>query len=316
MKNKIFFSAIISLLLFPVFINTAHSINDKSGTSALIFLKLGSDAKAIGMGEAFTSQWQKSGSAFWNPAAISGITGTLVNLTHTQWFQDVTADYFSAFRKSGENAWGLSLSLGKVPGIEKRDEIPTTEPLDLIDAHDVVLSFSYARSIKSKYSLGLSAKWIYEKIDVYSASGFGFDLGGICSPFAGSGNPLVENLRFGAAIMDLGSKIKFKEERFPLPTQYKAGVGYSLEKKEWQSNFTLNMDLIKPRDDDTKLHLGTEYELYQILSLRMGYQFGYNDKSISFGMGIKYKKYAIDYAFVPYKSDLGDVHCISLKAEF
>jgi hypothetical protein len=316
LKNKLFFLAVISLFLFPIFINTAYSINDNSGTSSLIFLKFGSDAKAIAMGEAFTAQWQKSSSASWNPAAITGITGTSVNLTHNQWFQDVTADHFSAYAKTGENAWGVNLSLGKVPGIEKRDEIPTAEPLDLIDAHDVVLSFSYARSIRSMYSLGLSAKWLYEKIDVSSASGFGFDFGGIISPFAGSGNPTMQNLRFGAAILDLGSKIKFQEDRYSLPTQYKAGVGYSLEKKEWQSNFTVNMDVVKPRDDDTKLHLGTEYELYQILSLRLGYQFGYNDKSIAFGMGIKYKKYAIDYAFVPYKSDLGDVHCITLKAEF
>ena len=316
MKNKIFLSVIISLLFFTVFTTTAYSKNDESGTSSLIFLKFGSDAKAIAMGEAFTAQWQKSGSAFWNPAAISGVTGAQVNLTHTQWFQDVTAEHFSAFAKTGENALGLNLSLGKVPGIEKRGEIPTTEPLDLIDAHDVVLSFSYARSIKSKYSLGLSVKWLYEKIDIFSANGFGFDFGGIISPFAGSGNSAIENLRFGAAILDLGSKIKFKEDKYPLPTQYKAGAGYSIEKKEWQSNFTLNVDVVKPRDDDTKMHLGTEYELYQVLSLRLGYQFGYNDKNISFGMGIRYKKYAIDYAFVPYKSDLGDVHCITLKAEF
>jgi hypothetical protein len=316
LKHKIFLSALISIFLFLVFIDTAHSINNNSGTSSLIFLKFGSDAKAIGMGEAYTAQWQKSGSAFWNPAAISGVSGAQVNLTHTQRFQDVTAEHFSAFAKKGDNAWGLNLSLGKVPGIEKRDEIPTTEPLDLIDAHDVVMSFSYARVVKAKYSLGLSAKWLYEKIDISSASGFGFDVGGICSPFVGSGNPMTENLKFGVAILDLGSKIKFKEDKYPLPTQYKAGVSYLLEKKEWQSDITLNIDVVKPRDDDTKLHLGTEYELYQILSLRLGYQFGYSEKNISFGMGVRYKKYAIDYAFVPYKSDLGDVHCITLKAEF
>jgi len=33
-------------------------------------------------------------------------------------------------------------------------------------------------------------------------------------------------------------------------------------------------------------------------------------------MGIKFKKYSIDYAFLPYKSDLGDVHCVSLDVEF
>jgi hypothetical protein len=317
LKNKILFSTmVLLLLLFTIFMATAYPKNDNSGTSSLIFLKFGSDAKALALGEAFTAQWQKSGTAFWNPAVISGITGTQINLTHTQWFQDVTAEHFSAFAKKGDNAWGLNLSLGKVPGIEKRGDIPTTEPLDLIDAHDVVMSFSYARVFKAKYGLGLSVKWLYEKIDISSASGFGFDVGGICNPIAGSGNSVTENLRFGAAILDLGPKIKFNEDEYPLPTQYKAGIGYSLEKKDWQSNVTVNMDVVKPRDDDAKLHLGTEYELYQTLSLRLGYLFGYSEKNVSFGMGIRYKKYAIDYAFIPYKSDLGDVHCITLKAEF
>jgi hypothetical protein len=78
----------------------------------------------------------------------------------------------------------------------------------------------------------------------------------------------------------------------------------------------LNLDLVKPRDDDAKAHLGGEYGLYQIVYLRLGYQFGYDEKNVSFGMGIKYKNYAIDYALLPYKSDMGDVHCVSLDIEF
>jgi hypothetical protein len=65
-----------------------------------------------------------------------------------------------------------------------------------------------------------------------------------------------------------------------------------------------------------KVHLGGEFGLYESFKLRSGYQSGYDEKTLSFGMGIKFKKYAIDYAFLPYKSDLGDVHCISLDVEF
>jgi hypothetical protein len=316
LKHKVFLSVVIPLFLCILLVSEAYPKSDKSGTSVLSFLKLGAGARAVSMGEAFTAQLNGVGSPFWNPAAISGIKATQFSLTHTQWFQDITSEHFSSATKIGENAFGLSLSLGKVPDIQKRGDVPTTEPLALFDAHDVVLSFSYARSLKKRCALGLSAKWLYEKIDISSASGLGLDLGAICSLFMETNKPSLENLRFGLAVLNIGSKMKFEKESYSLPSQYKAGLSYFLEKEQWQSDFTLDLDLVKPRDDDMKVHLGGEYGLYQIIYLRLGYQFGYDEKNVSFGMGIKYKNYMIDYAFVPYKSNLGDVHCVSLNVEF
>jgi hypothetical protein len=315
LKNRIVVRLVILLCIGALIGAEAKANDDKSGTSSLIFLRLGAGARALGMGEAFTAQSGGMAAPFWNPAAISGLQAPRMSFTHTQWFQDITTEFFSSAIRGGDNFFGLSLALGQVPDIEKR-ETPTEEPLALFDAHDFVLSFSYARNLGEKYALGVSAKWIYEKIDIWSASGLGFDLGGIFAPFAGTDRFFVRNLTFGAAVMNLGSKMKFKQESFSLPTQYKGGVSYSDEMKKWQSDYTIGLDLIKPRDDDLKAHLGGEYGLYGNLSLRLGYQIGYDDRDLSLGMGLRYKKYAIDYAFLPYKSDLGDVHCVSLDVEF
>jgi len=315
LKNKAILTVAILLFLCAFLASEAYSKNDKSGTSSLSFLKLGVGARAVGMGEAFCAQSEGVSSPFWNPGALSGIKGTQISLTHTQWFQDISAEHFSSAIRVSENVFGLSLSLGKVEDIQRRDA-PTAEPLALFDAHDVILSFSYARNLGEKYAVGLSVKWIYEKIDISSASGLGFDMGGVLSPFAGAEKPILQDLTFGVAILNLGSKMKFEKESFNLPTQYKAGVSYSIEREQLQSDFTMGLDIVKPRDDDMKIHLGGEYGLHQILKLRLGYQFGYDEKDLSFGMGIKFKKYAIDYAFLPYKSDIGDVHCISLDVEF
>ena len=315
MKKRGLLCLVIGLVMAISAGTDAQAESDKGGTSSLIFLRLGAGARAVGMGEAFTAQSDETVSPFWNPAAISGVRAPKMGFTHTQWFQDITAEFFSFAFRSGHNVFGLGLSLGKVPDIEKRDS-PTEEPTALFDAHDFVASFSYARDLGENYHLGASAKWIYEKIDVWSASGLGLDIGGICSPFAGSDSRLLRNLNFGAAVLNLGSKIKFETESYPLPTQYKAGLQYSAETEKWQGDYTLGLDLVKPRDDDMKVHLGGECGLYRTLNLRLGYQFGYDEKDVSFGMGVKYHKYAIDYAFVPYKSDLGEVHCVSLEIEF
>jgi hypothetical protein len=315
LKNKVVIPVLIPFLVCILLVGPALSKESKSGTSSLSFLKLGAGARALGMGEAFCAQGEGVVSPFWNPAATSRIEGTRISFTHTQWFQDITADFFSSATKVGKNIFGLSLSVGKISDIEKRDT-PTSEPLALFDAHDAIASFSYARLLNNKYSLGASVKWIYEKIDISSASGLGFDLGGIFSPFTETGKPILQDITFGLAILNLGSKIKFEKESYHLPTQYKAGMSYSTIRDDLKSDFTLNLDVVKPRDDDTKVHLGGEYGLYQSFKLRLGYQLGYDEKDLSFGMGINYRNYSIDYAFLPFESDLGDVHCISLDVGF
>jgi hypothetical protein len=280
--------------------------SDRAGSSGLSFLRFGMGAKAVGMGEAFCAQSGEVTSAWWNPAGLSGIEGINLSFTHNQWFQDITVEHFSSALSMGRNTLGLSLTMAKVPDIEKR-EGPTDDPIALFDAHDVVFSLSFARSIREGFALGLSAKWLYEKIDINSASGLGFDLGGIYSP--------IENLTFGLAVQNIGEKIKFEKEKFSLPTLYKVGLAYLVKKENLNSDFLFGLDLVKPRDDEVKIHLGGEVSLYQTLKIRSGYQSGYDEKDFSFGLGTKFRNYSIDYAYLPYKSGLGNVHSVSLNIE-
>ncbi|MGB8658760.1 MAG: PorV/PorQ family protein [Candidatus Zixiibacteriota bacterium] len=314
--RKAISSVVIVVFLGALLASPVCAKNGESGTSLLSFLKLGAGARAMGMGEAYTAQSAGAGEPFWNPAALSSVGGTEASFTHTQWLQDITAEHFSLAMATGKSAFGLGLSVGRVPDIEKRGDVPTVEPVALFDAHDVEGYLSYARSLSKKLAAGVSAKWLYEKIDISSSNGWAFDVGSIYSPFAEAGQSALRGLTVGAAILNLGSKMRFEKEWYSLPTQYKAGVSWFEEKKAWQSDLTLGLDLVKPRDDNAKVHLGLEYDAYRTLALRLGYQFGYDEKDLSFGMGIKFKKYGIDYAYIPYKSDLGDVHCISLEVAF
>ena len=305
---------ILSLFFFVwgtfAFQALAFGETDKSGFS---FLKFGMGARAVGMGGAFVAQSGEITSAWWNPAGLSGIQGIHFSFTHNQWLQDITTEYFAAARnlKGQGNVLGLSMSLSKIPDIEKRGEVPSSEPIALFDAHDVVFGLSYATGIIERVDLGITAKWLYEKIDIHSASGFGFDLGGIYSP--------LEDLRFGLAVLNLGQRMKFEAERFSLPTLYKVGGMYLVEKKSLHSDFMFGLDLVKPRDDELKIHLGTEVSLYQALKTRLGYQGGYDEKALSFGLGTSFRKhgieYSLDYAYLPHKSDLGNVHSVSLNIE-
>jgi len=296
---KLVWSIVLVILLSSA--ASGASIPDKAGTSGLSFLKLGIGARPTGMGEAFTAISGDIFSLYWNPAGVARHTGTEFAFMHNQWFQDVSLEYAAFCFGYKKNVFGLSLTLSQVANLERR-EGPTENPISYFDEHDMSLGFSWARKINDKLDLGISTKFLYEKIDFSSATGLGFDLGGIYR--------LRSNIQIGGAILNLGSKIKFEQESFNLPARYKIGAAYLGHEKYFNGDFILSMDLVKPNDNDLKVHLGGEYTYKEKFTLRSGYQIGYDDRNISLGLGLKIKKYAIDYAFVPFSSDLGNSHRI------
>ena len=299
---KLVWSIVLVILLSSA--ASGASIPDKAGTSGLSFLKLGIGARPTGMGEAFTAISGDIFSLYWNPAGVARHTGTEFAFMHNQWFQDVSLEYAAFCFGYKKNVFGLSLTLSQVANLERR-EGPTENPISYFDEHDMSLGFSWARKINDKLDLGISTKFLYEKIDFSSATGLGFDLGGIYR--------LRSNIQIGGAILNLGSKIKFEQESFNLPARYKIGAAYLGHEKYFNGDFILSMDLVKPNDNDLKVHLGGEYTYKEKFTLRSGYQIGYDDRNISLGLGLKIKKYAIDYAFVPFSSDLGNSHRISIN---
>jgi len=300
---KLFWLAFL-VILFSSEVFSAN-IPDKAGTSGLAFLKLGIGARASGMGEAFTAISGDMFSLYWNPAGIAQHEGVEFAFMHNEWVQDISLEYAALCFEYKKNVLGMGLTISQVTDLERREEVPTEKPLSYFDQHDLSFSVSWGRKLNEKIDLGISAKFLYEKIDFYTATGLGFDLGGIYF--------FRPNLQIGGAILNLGPKMKFEKERFNLPTRYKFGAAYIGHENYFKGDFILSLDIVKPNDNDLKVHLGGEYIYKQRFILRSGYQIGYDEKNLSLGLGLKIKKYAIDYAFVPFSSDLGNTHRFSIN---
>ena len=68
------------------------------------------------------------------------------------------------------------------------------------------------------------------------------------------------------------------------------------------------------RGDGTRTHVGGEFEYRERVALRAGAKFGYDDESMSFGVGLIQHRFRFDYALVPFSSNLGTTHFVSLNA--
>ncbi len=291
----------VFLLLSPI-LSQAHP---NSGTSGLSFLKFGVGARPVAMGGAFVGLSDGVNSLYWNPGGLMGLKGSAVTFMHNRWFQGITYEFFGAGRNFGSHSLGISLALNTVGDILYYEDRPTAKPLGTFSAHDFSLGLTYARTIQKRLDLGITCRWVYEKIYTNTAKGWAVDLGGIYS--------FTNWLTFGASLQNLDPKLKFISQPFPLPTTLRAGIGYS---PPWLPLSVFTLDLVKPRDNGLALHLGAEYTLLDALFLRAGHQTGYDEKSFSTGFGIKYRNYGIDYAWVPYGSDLGNTHRFSFNFGF
>ncbi len=294
--------ALLVLLLPWTALGAPHS---EAGTAGLSFLKIGVGARAVGMGEAFVAMAGDATALYWNPAGIADLPGGHITLMHNEWFQDIRFEYLGAVLGRGSHAYGLSMSFNTVGDIERR-VIASQQPLDTFSSHDLALALSHARSVGSRWRLGLSVKALYEKIYLDDVWGWAIDLGLIYLP-------ALEGLTLGGSVLTLGPAMKLRSEKFDLPTIYKLGLTYSPGPFHFESgNLALATDLSWPTDNRLRVHWGGEVRLWDHIALRSGYQMGYDEKGFSAGLGVRQGRFSVDYAFVPYSSDLGETHRISL----
>ncbi|MBK8551815.1 MAG: PorV/PorQ family protein [Ignavibacteria bacterium] len=297
---------ILSIIFLTAFCTTEiFAQNDGSGNSGVSFLKFGASARAISMGDAYSSVTEDATAYIYNPARLNfGIKSNLT-LMHNASAQDLTTDYISIKFPLGQKfAMGVGFFTTSVSGIQIRN-IPGAS-IDEFDTRNLSTGVSFGYLINPNFSIGLTGKFLFEKIYVDEASGFAFDLGT---------NYSKDNYSIAFVISNIGSMNELKNESSKLPTLVRLGGSY----KGTASKFSYNLALegLQVIDGGTfHVNTGGEIGYKDFAFLRLGYQTSYENRGLTTGVGFKYKSLNLDYAFVPYTSDFGTGNSISLGINF
>ena len=227
--------------------------------------------------------------------------------THNSWFQDISHDFFGYTFSRGSNAFGVSFISTKIGGIERRVK-PSDEPLGYIDARDFMVGLSYARPLGEQLLMGITVKYLYEKIYLESSYGFAGDIGVLY------GLP-VEGLTFGLTVQNLGKMSELRTTATELPALVRSGFAYQLP-QVGIGNALIAADVLKVIDGTFHVNMGLELLLKNIIALRGGYLTGYDDRGLQAGFGVELSRYRMDYAYAPFSSDIGNSHRISLGIVF
>lgn len=269
------------------------------------FLQIGVGAREGAMGGAGAALSNGPAAAYFNPAnlALGEHSGVLLMLNRH--FADITSQYLAITMLSGP--WAITPHyLGtSVPGIELRDK-PTREPISLFDSRDAALGLSVARKLPMGLCLGATVNYLYEKIYIEASDGWGFD-------FGASWYTPLSGLRLGAAVQNIGKVSKFISEAPDLPLLFRGGMSFTHELPFGSATFAV--DYLAIHEQSPEQRFGLELATLSILRLRGGFIAGVEALQATAGFGLSYKGLQFDYAYIPFREELGEGHRFAFGVE-
>lgn len=321
------YRAVILMMMFlPALLS--GEIFPKVGTAGLQFLKLGIDARAIGMGEAYTAVTDDISSVYWNPAGLALREDNQLLFSHTEWLADIRHEFFAASRRTGLGHFAFSASVLHMDYMDVTTEEQFGPTGETFTCYDLALGLSYANAFTDKFAFGLTVKYLRESLDEYPVDGVSVDLGSLY-------NTGWRNLTVGMALRNFGPDLRYKidadgdgqygedpfdnidndgdglidedweETPFKVPMNFSLGVMgdiYRTEDQRLIGSFQLDSCV----DRVETYNLGFEYR-FRTFKLRSGYQFEYDAAGFSAGIGwtipTSFAIFDIDYSY----SHMGDL---------
>lgn len=309
--------AIVSLLMCKL------SYAGSPGSSGALFLNYSPSARASGMANSFLSVTDDVFSIYYNPAGLVSLEMIEGGLSYIKSFEGISNQYLSI---------GYPYRIGKVFGfsyqsfsngdIEGYDAMGT--PIGKIETSNKAVTFSYAKAFtkdeieRPVFQAGANLKYISQTLDSVSAWTFAVDLGVIYNIRPDKywlKEVPAQEFRLAAAIKNLGPGLRFDKEATPLPFSFSFGGSWITH--PWAKHrLVLSCDNLISSDDKYKILFGAEYFLFQLLSVRFGYESSKSvGSSLSFGVGFRLSFVDIDYSFGNY-GVLGNMHKMNIVLRF
>lgn len=235
-KLSLFVLCAVFLINFDSF---AQEEQDRVITTAVPFLLIAADARAAGMGDQGVATPVDAFSQQWNPAKyVFAESQQGFGVTYTPYLSELVSDIFlgniTYYNKLNErSAFGASFKYFSLGNIEAR-EMPEDLPL-ILSPNEFTLDLSYALRLSENFSMAVAGRYLRSDLklapvdpDATAASTFGVDVAAFYRGDVVDYSSFDGRWRAGAAISNIGPKIKYDEggqENF-IPTNLRLGGGF------------------------------------------------------------------------------------------
>jgi hypothetical protein len=306
--NRILIGLVIIMVMVALLGKVTIAASD-AGRTAADFLKIGIGAQSAGMAGAYSSVSTGAPAAYWNPAGLPRSDGGEILLGHSAWYQDISLEHISgAFPVHDRVSVAASftyLNYGDIAGFDV-----SNNSTDNLTAHDWVGGLSLGVAVTEEFSLGVTGKYVNQKLDQFSASAIAADLGLRYQR---------DQVTFSLVAANLGTNLKFDQTEEKLPRSARVGVAARLLNGALLSA----IEFEQPTAGGGVLKNGLEWTYDNQYFVRTGYRYELGQENQSFGSGLnmgagfRYGAAEINYAFTPGDSRMSqELHRFSLVFRF
>lgn len=252
----------------------------------------------------------KVASSILNPASTIDTYRIVASFSNSSLFGEIQYNYLGVEFPTEIGNFGLSFLYAGYGDIDYYDIGGTSIKMD--DTYDAGFVLNYSLPIKKSSPLeidyggvGINIKALRSSLGDYTTEAFAVDVGGIFTV------PSLDNLSFGMAYRNLGTKMKFVKESYDLPRVFAMGLVYK-EKNFYDLNIAL--DFNAQMDSGNFFAVGAAITPIYFLTFRGGVKLA--DESLNtdlrLGMSFDFQSLSVDYSYTP-SDELNGTHNFNLS---
>ena len=309
-------------------------------TAGAQFLKFGVGARALALGSAYIAFENDPFGVYWNPASVASIQGTAFGISRSNYYGAINHNYLGAVMGMGEGALGLNVTYMGTDKIEVTTLSSPDGTGTYFDVGNMAFGLTYARNVTNMLKMGVTAKWVRERIYRETANAVALDFGSVINTGLAGVRLAMSLTNMGQAMQLRGPDLRVSHDRFPnnpaeakvkadlftdkwpLPMVYAIGLrtdiiggdGENIASQTQRLTFAFAAN--DAWDAVLRGNYGLEYEWRNLLSLRLGFLQKYDTARFTIGGGLKYQLgrtlIQVDYAYVNYNY-LGNTNHFSLE---
>ena len=332
-------AAIVVLLLFSAGSLYSQLVpnlgGQRSGISALQFLKIGAEPRGVAMGEACVAVSNDIGAVFWNPAGLVYSETDQAIFSHAQWLVDIQHEFTAAsFHLDQSNVVALSFVSLHTDPMKVTTVFNPTGTGNYFNYSDIAVGATFSRRMTDQFSFGVTARYVRETIAELHTDAVLVDIGTYYIMGLGSSRFSVVVTNFGSNVEPKGTIVSSNNstvssfQNFSPPTMFKLGYAFEPYQSE-EHRVTASIQLNHPNDNAENIRLGAEYAFEKMFFLRAGVKRTIGESllgksssaadDISLGAGVRipmvFTVVNLDYAFTNF-NELGVVHRISVAITY
>lgn len=256
-------------------------------------------ARTLGLGGAFVALADDPMGVIWNPAGLSAMDQNELRFENARLFESTSINGFG-FAVPGSRFPSFGVTMVSLGSGEFQRTNAMNDDLGAFKTGETAYLLTASRAFSTRFAIGANMKLIQQRVEDFTAGGFGVDLG--------AWYVIRPGIRVGGSVANLGGpKLTLRSEQETWPTQIRGG--FAAQVLHGKGLVVAQID--RSEGLGTAFHAGGEYWIQPTIAMRLGLDDAAGTGGFSFRFAPQYQ---LDYGVADHP--LGMTHRVGVSYRF